>query len=299
MASAKMITRINYCLGLYMVATTGWAQSDSLNVDALLEDGEQVKKVTGAFKSSRVIQAHSIEMIPHKNLDFRILHRFGTVDNGMSTFFGLDQARTRIGFDYGLLQQLALGIGRSTYRKEYDGFVKWRVLQQTSGAKQFPVSIVLALGMTCISEDMPLLPELKTQDRLAYYAQLLIGRKFNEVISFQLSPIILHQNYVYQEGGENTIGALGFGGRVKISKRMAITGDYHWVMSGHPEGFYDPMAIGVDIQTGGHVFQLHFSNSIGMNERAFLVETFDNFFKGEIRFGFNLSRMFDLSPRNK
>lgn len=272
------------------------AQDSTLNIDNLLLDSATKPKVTGAFKSTRVIMAHSIEMLKPRNLDVRILHRFGTMDQGIEQFFGLDQASTRLGMDYGLLSWCAIGVGRSTYRKEVDMFAKFRLLQQGEGKGSTPFSLLLATGTTILTGDIDQ-PDFSTSNRFAYYAQLLVGRKFSEAISLQLSPIVLHRNYVFDPSEENTIAALGIGGRIKLSKRIAFTGDYHYVFGGHPPGFYDPIAFGFDIETGGHVFQLHFSNSVGMNERAYLVETTDEFFKGEIRFGFNISRMFQLGRK--
>ncbi|HSC54129.1 MAG TPA: DUF5777 family beta-barrel protein [Phnomibacter sp.] len=274
------------------------AQDSSLLIDNLLVDSVAKPKVTGAFKSTRVIMAHSIEMLKPHNLDVRILHRFGSMDQGIEQFFGLDQAKTRLGMDYGLLSWCAIGVGRSTYRKEVDMFAKFRLLQQGKGKGSMPFSVLLATGMTILTGDIDQ-PDFNTSKRFAYYAQLLVGRKFSEAISLQLIPTVLHRNYVFDPSEENTIAALGIGGRIKLSKRIAFTGDYHYVFGGHPPGFFDPIGFGFDIETGGHVFQLHFSNSVGMNERAYLVETTDEFFKGEIRFGFNISRMFQMGGKGK
>lgn len=249
------------------------------------------EKVTGTFKSTRVINSQSVEMLGKGSLDFRILHRFNPVNEGIGEFFGLDHAAMRIGFDYGLTDGLTLGVGRSTYRKELDGFLKARLLQQTKGSQNIPVTLVGIAGITTWTEKTT--GEKRTlSDRTAFYGQLLAGRKFNSKFSWQLSAVVLHMNYVATADLKNTVFAFGTGLRYKLGNRTAIVVDYHHVLDGLPEGTTDPLSIGIDIETGGHVFQLHFSNAVGMNERAFLAETTDKFFKGDIRFGFNLSRMF-------
>jgi Membrane bound beta barrel domain (DUF5777) len=274
------------------------AQNESLMVG--LEDSTPVtQKVTGAFKSTRVIHAHSIEMLAKGNLDFRILHRFGFVSNGIKQFFGLDQASMRMSFDYGITNNLTIGIGRSTFRKEIDMFAKTKILQQTIGAKIMPVSLVVAAGYTVHTDESLPTEKLTTVDRSAYYVQTIIGRKFNSKFSLQLSPIFVHTNFPVVRTDDQNIFALGGGLRYKVSKRMAITLDYHHPFGKLDNSFTNPLSVGVDIETGGHVFQLHFSNTTGMNERAYITQTTGDFFKGDIRFGFNLSRMFKIGKTQK
>ncbi len=265
-----------------------------------LEDSVPAReKVTAAFKSTRVINAHSIEMLAKGNLDFRILHRFSRINSGVDQWFGLDGASMRMSFDYGITNDLMVGIGRSTYRKEVDGFVKARFLQQTTGPNAVPVSVALAAGSTIWTGVSPTSVKPSTSDRTSYYLQLLVGRKFNERFSFQLSPIFLRRNFVDRPAEDFNLFALGGGARFKISKRVAITADYHHALSGIPKANTDPLSVGIDIETGGHVFQLHFTNAVGMNERAYITETTDKFFKGDIRFGFNLSRIFRVGSKGK
>jgi opacity protein-like surface antigen len=265
-----------------------------------IEDSLPVtEKVSGAFKSTRVINAHSIEMLAKGNLDFRIMHRFGFVSDGVKQFFGLDQATMRMSFDYGLTNNLTIGIGRSTYRKELDGFVKSRLLQQTKGAKLIPVSVIVAIGYVVHTEESFAAVRPNIVDRSAYYYQLVVGRKFNAKFSLQLSPILVHTNLPVDINENQTIFALGGGARYGISKRMAITLDYHHPFGNLPQNYTDPLSVGIDISTGGHTFQLQFSNTIGMNERAYITETTGSFFKGDIRFGFNLSRIFNTGKKKK
>lgn len=265
--------------------------------DDLLKDLEQEQKtnnkVSGAFKSSRVINGHSIEMLGAGMLDFRILHRFGPVKQGIGDLFGLDQASMRMGFDFGLTNNLTIGIGRTTFKKELDGFIKYRLVQQAeSGA---PISLVGVLGVSVFTYKNPdPVKPLTFTDRSGYYAQLIVGKKFNESFSIQFSPTLVYRNMI-DPADNQIIYALGIGARHKISKRVALVVDYSIVANGLPMSVgANPLSIGVDIETGGHVFQLHFSNSNGMNERSFITETTNRWSKGEFQFGFNLSRTFSL-----
>lgn len=265
--------------------------------DNLLKDLEKEQKgnnkVSGAFKSSRVINGHSMEMLGAGMLDFRILHRFGPVKQGIGDLFGLDQASMRMGFDFGLSNDLTIGFGRTTFKKEYDAFIKYRLIQQEQGGT--PVSLVAVAGTSIFTYKSPdPLKPLTFNDRTGYYAQLIIGRKFNEAFSMQLSPTLVYRNMI-DPADKKTIYALGIGARHKISKRVALVVDYSLVANGLPMSVgTNPLSIGVDIETGGHVFQLHFSNSTGMNERSFITETTNRWSKGEFQFGFNLSRIFSL-----
>jgi hypothetical protein len=133
--------------------------------------------------------------------------------------------------------------------------------------------------------------------RIGYYHEVIIGRKFSNAFSLQLSPVFVHRNLVTNADDENNTWALGIGARLKLTKRTAFVVDYHPILAGREPGTKDPLSVGFDIETGGHVFQLHFSNSTGMNEKAFLTGTTDDFWKGDIRFGFNLSRVFQVGKK--
>jgi hypothetical protein len=231
-------------------------------------------------------------------LDLRILHRFGLLNSGIKNLFGLDQASFRLGFDYGITKNLTVGIGRSTLQKELDGLVKWRIIQQVRGYKAFPVSIIWVSGVTVNTASAPAGENSKSvSDRTGYYHELIVGRKFSEKFSFQLSPILVHRNRIpaTSDAEKNEVFALGAGLRFKLSKRIAFIADYDYVLSGLDKNIYkNPLGIGFDIETGGHVFQLHFSNSTGLNENAFLTHSTNKWAKGEINFGFNLSRVFSI-----
>jgi hypothetical protein len=282
------------------------AQDDLLSLIPA-DSAPQKEYIINAFKSSRVINGHSMEMIGKGILDTRILHRFGTLNSGFSELFGLDQANMRFGLDYGVSKNLTVGIGRSNVGKEWDGFIKYRLLHQSTGSKRSsPVSLIWVSGMTWNTQKWSGKPGNPT-DRLAYYHQLIIGRKFSEAFSAQLSPTLVHQNLILPTQPNNDIAAVGMGARLKLNKRVAFVVDYHLVLEPSLFPFEDeddddgatavnhyinPLSIGFDIETGGHVFQLHFSNATGMNEKAFITQTNQTWGRGEIRFGFNLSRVF-------
>ena len=276
-----------------------FAQDDLLS---LVDSSSPMQKtyVKNAFKSSRVINGHSIEFIGKGVMDVRILHRFGSVKNGIKDLFGFDYANMRMGFDFGLGKDLTIGVGRSNVGKELDGFVKYRVIQQSTGAKHSsPVSVVVVTGITAGTAplDNPVLNK-SVSNKLGYYHEIIIGRKFNNQFSMQVAPTLVHRNLVPLNADKNDIIALGVGARMKLTRRTAFVVDYHYLFGDLNRTFNkNPLSLGFDIETGGHVFQLHFSNSTGMNEKAFITNTTKSWGSGEIRFGFNLSRVFTVSRK--
>lgn len=289
-------------LGLLLVTVSqiGYAQDDLLS---LVGKNDTVKKerVTNAFKSSRVINGHSIEFLGKGVLDVRILHRFGEVNSGVSNLFGLDQANMRMGLDYGLFNNLTIGFGRSNVGKELDGFIKFRPVGQSKGPGSFPFSIVLVSGVTLGTQSWgDTTRKNYFSNRMAFYNELIFGRKFSERFSLQVSPVFIHRNLVQLATDENDVYALGIGTRFKLSKRIAFVADYHYIVKGLDKDLYkDPLSVGFDLETGGHVFQLHFSNATGMNEKAFITNTTGDWAKGEVRFGFNLSRVFTVRKSHR
>jgi hypothetical protein len=282
---------------LFCVLTSKGQETKSLLDD--LEDKPAKEFVTGAFKSTRVINAHSIEMVAKGNLDVRILHRFGTIKNGLKDLFGLDFASMRMGFDYGITNNFTVGVGRSTSLKDLDFFGKYRFVQQSKGANSFPFTIVLASGFIITTQESNAAVKPTLTERSSYYFQPLIGRKFSSTFSAQFSPILVVNNYPLNPGDDNEIFGVGGGLRYKVSKRIALTADYQVVIGKLDPAIRNPLSLGMDIETGGHVFQLHFSNATGMNEKSYLTQTTGDFFKGGMRFGFNLSRMFFVGKKKK
>ena len=297
----KLVYQIVAFAICFSLATFAHAQNEPSMLDELGEE-PTTDYLTNAFKSPRVINGHSVEMLAEGTLDFRILHRFGDVSEGYYQLFGLDQASMRMAFDYGLTPNLMLGIGRSTNKKELDGFVKYRILWQSTGKRNMPISLVWVSGITMNGLKDPVgNPEVpvKLSRRLAYYHSVIIGRKFNERFTLQLSPTVVHRNIVDNRLIPTELFALGVGGRYKVTQRLAIVWDYGYVFNRFPANTSrNPLSLGVDIETGGHVFQLHFSNAVGMNERAYLSDDNGKWTKGQIRFGFNLSRVFQIKKNN-
>lgn len=273
------------------------AQQD-IDIDQLLQEdiSPKTEYIRNAFKSTRVINGQSMEMLGEGVLDFRILHRFGLLKSGISEMFGLDQASMRIGFDYGVHKNLTLGVGRSTFRKEFDGYVKYRMAHQRKGAKPFPLSILWTSGIT-----MHTLPPIDPRinyfsNRLSYFHQAILGRKMGENFTLQLSPTFVHRNLVERSTDKNDMIAIGIGTRIKTGKRTAFIIDTYPILYGKNAIQHHPLSLGIDVETGGHVFQLHITNARGMNEKAFMTETFQNAAKGEFQIGFNLSRVFTVKP---
>lgn len=273
------------------------AQDD---LDAMMANLKPEKeKVKNAFKSTRVLNFHSTEMVAGGVLDFRILHRFGRLNSGVENLFGLDQAFVRLSLDYGLTDNLTVGLGRSAVGKEVDAFVKWRFLQQTKGPGSFPVSLVYVAGSVVNTASWANPDRINFfSSRLSYYHQLLISRKFSESLTLQLTPTFVHRNLVASNDDKNGVFGIGLGGRMKLSKRISFNADYCFIPDGQmTQPFKMPLSLGFDIETGGHVFQLQFSNALGMNEKALVTQTTGDWFSGDIHFGFNISRVFTLKTK--
>ncbi|MEO5584008.1 MAG: DUF5777 family beta-barrel protein [Flavobacteriales bacterium] len=292
---------------LAVCATTSLSAQDDL-LSLLGEDSAEVAYTTASFKTTRVINGHSLENTAHGVLDLRIGHRMGFVSGGIDQLFGLDQATIRIGFDYGVTDRLMVGFGRSSYQKTLDGFVKYKLLRQCDQGCTMPLTLafVAATSITTLKADqVPWFGDGR-QDyfshRQSYSFQAVVGRKFNESLSLQLSPGVVHRNLVVSDQERNDLMNVGLAGRLKLSKRVTLNAEYFYVLpdQGPRDSFHNSVAIGFDIETGGHVFQLQFTNSTGMFERAFITETTGDFFKGDIHFGFNISRVFTLhDPKAK
>lgn len=290
-----MIVFCSFVFCITLISVSAKAQDETSLLD-LVEDStaQETEYISYAFKSTRITNGGSIEMLGAGSLDFRVLHRFGPINQGVEELFGLDQASTRLSFDYAPMNDLLIGVGRSSFMKEYDGSIKYRLLQQSRGARTMPASVVLVAGMTC--ETLPFADTTHPNyfsSRLGYFYQTLIGSKLSDVFSLQLSPTLVHRNLVEQASDPNDIFALGIGGRIRITNRISFTFEYYHAFNGMVEDVnYDPFALGFDIETGGHVFQVHVSNATGMNERAFITQTYNSW--KDIRLGFNLSRVFQL-----
>jgi len=273
------------------------AQEDLMNlIDQNVNDSINITSAT--FKSTHIMNGHSIEKMAPKQLDFRISHRFGRINTGAYELFGLDQANIHFSLEYGINKWLMAGIGRGTYEKTFDGFAKFAILRQSSGAKMMPVSLSVfsSAALKTLKWSDPARP-YDFSSRLSYVGQVLIARKFSPSFSAQITPSYVHRNYTTSISDPHDIFALGAGGRMKLSKRISLNAEYFINPSpgsynGQP--VYNPLALGVDIETGGHVFQLIFTNSLAMIEKGFIGESTGRWSKGDIHFGFNISRVFNL-----
>jgi Membrane bound beta barrel domain (DUF5777) len=289
--------RLSLAFLVFLIPAVIFAQDDLMN---LLNEtsSKETNYTTATFKSTRVMNGHSIERMKAGQLDVRISHRFGRINSGAYEFFGLDQANIHLSLEYGLTNWLMIGVGRGSYEKTFDGFSKFSILRQSSGMKFMPVSVSVLTTIAVKSLKWP--DQSKTNyfsSRLTYVGQVLIARKFNQVFSFQLSPTYIHRNLTTTELDPNDLYAVGAGGRIKLTKRISLNAEYFYLANPKTNmslQVYNPLTIGIDIETGGHVFQLLFTNSLAMIEKGFIGETTGSWRKGDIHFGFNLSRVFTL-----
>lgn len=271
--------------------------TESDDLLGMLEDGDAKSKsyTTATFKTSRLVNGQSIENTAAGVLDFKVNHRFGELKDGFQTFFGLDNANTLIGFDYGITDWLMIGVSRSTYQSEYLGFAKVKLLRQTDG-KGMPFSLSYYGAASVQSMPAPTLPagqEYHFSNRMFYVNQLLIARKFNQWLSLQLMPTHIHYNLVPTTAEPNDMIAMGVGGRFKLSNRVSLNAEYYYRFN-ELNGYFNSLSIGFDIETGGHVFQLMATNATAMTERAFIGQTTSDWGNGGIHFGFNISRVFTI-----
>jgi hypothetical protein len=281
-------------LGLLFVGLS--LQLSAQDLFDVLEDEapKTTEVVTATFKGTRIANGHSIENRKKKELEFIISHRFGRVNTGFYDLFGLDQSNIRFALEYGITDDLTAGLGRSSFEKIYDGFLKYKLVKQKTGAKSFPIAISL-FGSATIKTQESFDPNFDPSfsERLAYVGQVLIARKFSPSLSLQLTPTFVHRNSVVLDADPHDIFALGFGGRVKLGKRVSLNAEYYYAFDVLESlTTTNSLAFGVDIETGGHVFQIILSNSITMIEKSFITETTGNFFGGDIHLGFNISRTF-------
>jgi hypothetical protein len=278
------------------------AQDDLM--DLLGDPADQdVSFATATFKSTRIMNGHSIERMAPGQLDFRISHRFGRINSGAYEFWGLDQANIRLGLEYGITKWLMVGVGRGTYEKTFDGFAKFSVLRQSAGAKEMPVSLSVFTSAAIRSLKWPdENRENYFSSRLSYVGQVLIARKFSQSLSFQLTPSYVHRNLVSTELDDNDLWSIGAGGRVKLTKRISFNAEYYYLLNPtdyFSQAVYNPLSLGFDVETGGHVFQIIVTNSVAMIEKGFIGETTGQWSNGDIHLGFNISRVFNLSRKKE
>ncbi len=293
---------------MILMVNFAWAQDDLL--DMLKAENTVSSPVLATFKGTRIITGQSNENIAKKHLNFLILHRFGELKDDATyySFLGIDAATVRLALDYGITDKLMVGVGRSSVAKIYDFSVKYKLFQQTSGGnKNFPIAVSYYgnMGVNTTTFADPTRDNYFTS-RLNFCNQLIISKKVTPGISLQITPTFVHRNLVAKTSDPNDIIALGLGGSFKITRSTRFNIEYYPRLTGRDElipntknNFEDYLAVGVDIETGGHVFQLMFSNSTYMYEQGFVAQTTGKWSDFGIRLGFNLSRTFSFDNEPK
>jgi hypothetical protein len=272
----------------------GYGQEDSLLKELeSLSENEQIFELP-AFKALQIGNLQSTKVVSKEDLYLVVAHRFGYLKNGITDFFGLDQANTKIQLLYGIKKNLQLGVSRDSYQKTYSGTAKYRLLKQSN---KLPLNVSLYGSIDVNSQlKKSVYPGLKQLDRFSYTAQMLAARRFSEKLSLQIAPIFVRHNLQdlnYTKEQTHNQVLLGTGGRYKLSNRFSVNFDYVYNFTRNKNSLYlNPLTIGVDIETGGHVFQLLFTNSRASNDSSFLTETLGDWSKGQISFGFNIVRVF-------
>jgi hypothetical protein len=280
-----------------------WAQDDLLKELEQAEGPPKKEFSQATFKSTRLINTHTIESLGKRAWDLRLSHRFGDFKSGFNQFFGLDGgAPMKIAAEFSLDGRLTFGVGRiflieGQFSKLWEGFAKYRILRQTTDNKM-PLSLtaVAGMGITSRKELYPNEFEYFTS-RMSYFYQIVVARKFSKALSFQVSPILVHKNLVVSTQDKNDIWALALGGRWKFSRSVALTAEYTFRLNKYATNYaeyHNSAGIGVDIETGGHVFQVFITNSQPISELQFISDTRSSWTKGDIRLGFNMSRVFAL-----
>jgi len=269
-----------------------------------LSANKQTGYVTGTFKALYIVNMKTIEAPAAGALNVEFQHRFGTINTGFYNLFGLDFATLRLSVDYGISDRLSIGIGRSSYLQTFDGYLKYKLFRQTYNSNEMPVSVILLGTSDYVTHIYTPAEKYDSFNRFSYTTQILIARKFNGQFSFELTPTLIHYNTVAGSANQNNVFALCGGGRMKISKRMALTVEYDYLFPNQLVSTLVPprsnsFSLGWDIETGGHVFQLIMTNSQSMVEPQYIGQTAGTWGKGYIYFGFNISRNFNLKPHHK
>lgn len=295
----RSLSKIALILFFFHLPIYANAQDDLLS---FLEDQEEeVTNYTFAtFKSTRLVSGHSVETNSKGVLQFMINHRFSRLNDGWRNLYGLDNATIRLGFEYGITDDINIGFGRSSYEKTFDWTFKYRFLKQKSGAENFPFTATLVSSMYISAAEWAN-PERENyfSSRMSYHHAILVARKFNG-FSVQLMPTVVHRNLVPTEKDENSVFSMGGGTSIQITGSLRANVEYYYILPGQIESLVggeevqNTLSVGIDLETGGHVFQLHLTNSRGMTEKYLVGETTGKWLDGDIHFGFNVSRVFTL-----
>jgi hypothetical protein len=264
------------------------------DLDSLMntQDDSRTPGSVYAFTGTHLGNGQTSETNGNGELHMYIGHRFGELSDGFYGFFGLDQATMRLGFDYGISKRVMVGFGRSTNEKTWDLFGKGRIFIQDKKGIPISLTVYAASSVNTLRGIFPMDNDGLT-DRMSYTFQAFAARNFN-IFSIQLVPVYLHTVFDPRSSSPEDQLSLGVGGSIRVAKRMHVTTEYYYGFSEHNFPSTNPLTIGIDLDTGGHLFQLVLSNSTGMNDKALLTGTSGSWIDGDIYFGFNLTRTFYL-----
>lgn len=280
--------RINIFIISLFFSVFAYAQDNLLN---LLTDNEEPEYLGYLFKGTKVVNGQSVELTSAGVLQFNIQHRFGPLNSGLYNLYGLDNAQVRLSLDYGIKDWLSFSVGRSSFLKIIDLNSKIRLKRQVKNG--FPVAIVFNSASYIKQwKYAQLEKEFVFSNQLSYTNQFLIARKINRNLTLQLSPTMIHYNLVENLDEPNDKYSLGIGGRLKLTRRTSINTEYF--LQFHDKRNANVLSLGFDIETGGHIFQLHMSNSSAMIDPNFITKTEGQWLQGDVYFGFNISRVFTL-----
>ncbi|MGA3013031.1 MAG: DUF5777 family beta-barrel protein [Bacteroidales bacterium] len=281
---------------LALIAVTARSQDDMMNL--LNRDTKPVTDYTSAtFKATRVVVGQSCENPSTGDLIFIFSHHFGALNTGYDNLFGLKQSQVRLGLDYGMTRWLGIGVGLNTLQNTWDGFLKFKVLRQSKGGRKMPFTLDIFTG-TSIYTTKWSNPERKNYftSRISYSDQVILARKFGQRFSLQIMPTYVHLNLVPTPEDHNNIFSLGAGGRFKVSQRVAINAEYYYLLPKQIRSTpsTSALSVGIDIDTGGHIFQIFLTNAVGENMESIITQTTGKWQNGNILLGFNISRIFTI-----
>lgn len=306
-------------LFIALILTAGLTQAQTTKTDSgstgtdslmkMLSVPEKGEPVIATFKATRLILSQTTETVKKKELNFLVIHRFGDIGGaagGGKTLWGLDNSSDiYIGFEYGLTDNLNIDFGRSKFEQLLELGLKYNILhQKTDDSMPVAVTLIGKAGLKPYHVNTNVFDDYT--NRLSYLAQAVIARKFSSALSMQVSPIFLRNNlpYPFLAGNEQNIFALSAAGRLKFSKRMGLVLDYVHPFSNFRNNsvnprFYDGLGVGIEIETGGHVFTINFTNAQAISEMNYIADTESSWGKGQFRLGFTISRIFDFNKKNK
>jgi hypothetical protein len=281
---------------LALTAVTARSQDDMMNL--LNQDTKPITDYTSAtFKATRVVLGQSCENPSTGDLIFIFSHHFGALNTGYDNLFGLKQSQVRLGLDYGVNRWLGLGVGLNTLQNTWDGFLKFKVLRQSKGGRKMPFTLDIYTS-TSIYTTKWSNPDRKNYftSRISYSDQVILARKFGQRFSLQIMPTFVHINLVPTPEDHNNVFSLGAGGRFKISQRVAINAEYYYLLPKQIRSTpaTSSLSVGIDIDTGGHIFQIFLTNAMGENMESIITQTTGKWQNGNIFLGFNISRIFTV-----